>query len=469
MTSTLATLLRPGCLSLRSRAFKFFGFLWLGFFGSLAATASLVPVSTTEALDESTLREQILSRKEISHPDFPGRRLERLKVRFFSHRWKDGDWFGTTRILVPDRLDPRHAGWIFIAPTASSNPMPDLEMERDHHAWVALTFGIPVATVPQSGKHFGLSEIHKLSDHLSGRFLDTGDPSWLALYPFAALHMRAATLVGKIVGIPTKRTIQMGSSITAHQLWKTAACDPRLAGMIITGDMGLYEKTRTGGARKSRKITPQRPVMARLDQAPAEVKAQLIRHVDKAVHARDVQAPLLWIVGSNDFATSLPHISEFLGRFRMEKHLVFSPEYGHGCASWHHVRSVRMWIDHLLNGRPLTRLETPQIVWNERTLRIRVRARSEAELLGIRLYLCQAKDLHYFDSVWSVEGRWNGYRQARWESKFLEKRGDHWEAQIDLTPGRGPNLGLFLVANDRAGKSDGHTSLPMQWIHLDRR
>ena len=32
-----------------------------------------------------------------------------------------------------------------------------------------------------------------------------------------------------------------------------------------------------------------------------------------------------------------------------------------------------------------------------------------------------------------------------------------------------PELGLFLVANDRAGKSDGHTSLPMQWIHLDRR
>ena len=424
----------------------------------------LLPVSLSAAADQSTLREVVLNERDYEHPDFPGVKARIVRVRYFSHEWKDGPWFGELRVCLPPTIKPEHRGMMAMCPAASSNTRPGLDFLRDYLVGTALHFGIPVATIPQGGEHFGKREIHQLSDHLTGRFLDTADPSWLAVYPFAALHMRAHTLVGKIAGAPTMRVVQMGSSITAHQAWKAAYYDRRIVGLVCVGDMGLYLKTRTASVDRLRKISASRPVFVRIADAPSEYRDILVEHLDKALYGKKVRASLLMAVGSNDYAVSPDYLPEFLDGFPMDRHLTLSPNYPHGCGSAVHLSSFRMWIDHCLLDRPLTKVVAMKFNWSDRnTLRISAKVEGEPEVSSVKAYFVQTSEPSFRASKFSADAVRQNYTKAKWQEIEMSAAGGRFSADLALVADGGAYVAFWVQASDTASRTPGHAASHPQW------
>jgi len=71
---------------------------------SAVDVTQLLPMSIEQILDASTLDEKIVREKMMTHPDFPGEQVKRLTVRYFSHEWKDGPWYGAVNIYVPENI-----------------------------------------------------------------------------------------------------------------------------------------------------------------------------------------------------------------------------------------------------------------------------------------------------------------------------------------------------------------------------
>ncbi|MHC4143805.1 MAG: hypothetical protein ACYSUD_03400, partial [Planctomycetota bacterium] len=209
-----------------------------------SASRQLCLLTQQQAFDESTLDPVILSDRTVASRTHPDRQVRWVTVRFFSHDWKDGPWYATMTVAMPVKIRRECLGLaaITLSGVGKKGMEPDFNTLRDLAETTAMEFGIPVATMPQQGTHFGLTEIHELSDHLTKKFVETGDPSWLAGYPGAAVRARAVTMIGKLMGHPIHSVVHMGGSISAGQGWIWAAFDDRVKGLVASGSIGPFTK-----------------------------------------------------------------------------------------------------------------------------------------------------------------------------------------------------------------------------------
>ncbi len=426
-----------------------------------------LPMPLEQILDLSTLDEEVTQEKTFEHPDFPGREVKRLTVSYYSHDGKDGPWRGTVRVYLPTELPEANKGFVAICPRGSlpSSLMPDVDMERDYAVGTALLLDIPVCTMPQTGEHFGLKEIHQLSDYMTSRFLDTNDPSWLALYSFATLYMRSATLVGKLVGKPTEKIMHMGSSITAHQGFKVAQCDPRLVGLMATGSSGLYSKLVTKDGKQWLSSGTRRPHLVRLANAPQEQKDLWLRHSDKGLYADEIKARILLAAGTTDPASQLSVLPDYFGTFPAGKHFLHVPNYPHGCGSTTHVRAFRMWIDHCFFGRPLSELTDLNAEWTDTGLRVQVRVLGEPNVRKVEIYYHQTTHAGYLDIGRSREfpGK-DHYTKSEMQSGEMQGDDGSYSVHIPVDEKAGKNIAFFIHVEDFTGKTAGYTSSIMRWL-----
>ena len=214
-----------------------------------ASEHSNYPITQSQALDESSLDPVILEDRTVASTTHPNNQVRRVTIRFFSHDWKDGPWHGTMTVALPPKIRNNRQGLaaISVAEVGRKGMEPGYDAKRDLAEWTAMEFGIPVATMPQQGTYFGITEIHELSDYLTKRFVETGNPSWLSAYCGAAVRARAVTMLGKLTGNPIHSVVHMGGSITAGQGWVWASLDERVKGLVASGSIGpfLQAYTRT--------------------------------------------------------------------------------------------------------------------------------------------------------------------------------------------------------------------------------
>lgn len=335
------------------------------YLGPLFAQAEeLLPVTFEQAVDESTLQERILDETQYVHPDFLGKTVRVLKVGYFSHAWKDGPWTGKLEIYLPSQTAAERRGLMVMAPSSSSKTSRLVNVEKELLAGTALHFGIPVCSIPQPREnHLGKNEVHQLFDTSIGRFIDTGDPGWIGWYPYAALNMRAYTLVGKVTGTPTRKVVHMGSSITAAMAFITATYDRRVSGVVITGNLAYEAEDALPDAsdvEARQAILRDNPILRgkrgevyrRLFDAPPETR----RLFDKCFHrgrfASNIDGALLQVAGSNDFATPHLTVEEAMKALPIDNHLVYVPNYPMGApAKSMQMRSACGSITATLVGR----------------------------------------------------------------------------------------------------------------------
>ncbi len=432
------------------------------------------PLTPEQMLDVSTLDLEVLSDQSFtsSLPSGASSRLRKVRVRYFSHQWKDGPWEGKVDLLIPADIPSKRRGVVFFSPGGSINVEEGVNLKRDLWERTAVELGIITASIPDAGKHLGEDEIHALADALFLRALKTRDLGWLPAYPFAALRARAATMIGKLTGTPVHTVIHMGSSISATHAWNWPLHDSRVKGLIATGDIGGVEDWfPLDGSLKDN----SRPAFAALSRSPKDFQQSVIRLLDPLYHGGQLHH-VLQIAGSGDFCSPPVSLAKYFAALGEPKHLAIVPNYGHGCASRRHVELARMWLEHLLENRPLTQVtfaEPPAFV--DGRLHVRARVQSQARIERVQFVYATSPEPNFLRGVLLPDApkRDKGYTRAQWQTVPMLKitaAGDagEWTGSVELPAwqtGKKFVAGFVDVEDRHAGRA-GYVSTAVHWLEL---
>lgn len=421
------------------------------------------PATLEEALDATTLQLEILADQKVDRTSHPEGRLRVVTVRYFSHNWMDGPWHGTIEVALPDPMPADWGGQAVMVPTGSINTEDGVDLRRDNLEFLALEYGIPTATIPFAGEHLGLSQPHALADHLFSKYVETGEPAWLPVYPQAVLRSRAFTAIGQLAGRPVTHAIQMGSSLSAALGWLWAAWDPRAKGFVATGDISHARKTfPLDGTAAS-----QRAGHIALARATPQLIELGLRHADLYTYGSELTCPVLQIVGTNDWASPLEAVPEFVTALGGPVHLVYNPNYPHGTGSRRHVDLLRMWVAHVFYGRELTRVSATAAVEDGR-LTCRADVTGDAEVLSVDLVYTASEDPLFLRSRFLLgTPPEDHYVRAVWQRLPMSRTDTGWTASVALTDDLPSTLHCFVDVTDEVEGQRGYASSEM--LHLTRQ
>jgi hypothetical protein len=415
-----------------------------------SAETDLYPLTKQQAVDESTLDPVILADTTVDSLTHPDRKVRWVTVRFFSHYWKDGPWHATMIVAMPPKIKRERLGLtaITLAGVGKKGMEPGFDAKRDLAEMTAMEFGIPVATMPQQGTHFGLNEIHELSDHLTKKFVETGDPSWLAAYCGAAVRARAVTMLGKLTGHPIHSVVHMGGSISAGQGWVWAAFDDRVKGLVASGSIGPFNKIYAN--------RPPRKRLRFLSEAPEEIKQLFLKHRDPITYARRIECPVLIATGSNDQASPPLVISEFVSAFQGPTHLATVPNGLHSPGTQRQARTFRMWIDHTLFDRPLSQLSVEKLSYEAGRIKCSARINGKPVVQEVKLFYSRTNNPEFLASSYLNPRNKDNYARARWQMIPMSRNGESWIVTFDVPNPRCKYLACFVDIRDEFEGRPGH-------------
>ncbi len=429
---------------------------------------SLFPLTTAELADETTLKPQVISESYVEPTPDANRKLRWVEVRFFSHDWKDGRWFGKIHVVIPEPIAEDRQGLVVMCPMGSGHIQQGIDMRRDFFEQTARHFGIPVVSIPAVGEHFGHSQIHAMSDHLIMKFLDTGDPSWLPGYATCAVRSRTLTMVGHLTGHPVEQAIHLGSSISAHQAWIWPLYDRRVKAIIATGDVG-FQRDKYPADRSFKRA--KRPVFEAISKAGADLQTRLLEHTDPYLFGARLKCRVLQIAGTKDFASPPSTVDYFLQAIAGPTHLVYVPNYAHGTGSRRHLKAYRMWIDHVFFGRPISSVKLVNASYTGGQVTVTARLPNDApQVQHVQFVYATSSEPDFLRSRFLKSTPRNNHVQAKWKTVPMERRpgsDNEWTATFRPPGPASSFVAGFVDVEDQAGTTKGYAASRMIWLERE--
>ncbi|MCP5118753.1 MAG: hypothetical protein GY953_48700 [bacterium] len=94
-----------------------------------------------------------------------------------------------------------------------------------------------------------------------------------------------------------------------------------------------------------------------------------MKHRDPISWAGKISAKVLLVIGSNDFACPPAVTPKFASAFPSASHLVMVPNGMHSPGTRRHGGALRMWVDHVMFGRPLIEVKVKRLDYDPKTIR----------------------------------------------------------------------------------------------------
>ena len=429
------------------------------------SSIGLFPLTQEQARDQSTLNERIISDRTVESSTHPGQMIRWVEVQFFSHEWKDGPWKSGITVAMPAEITPDRQGLAAMCMSSSMAMHEDLDMKRDYFEFTAMEYGIPVATIPYMGEHYGISEIHEMTDHLIEKFLETGDLSWIGNYPGSAVRSRAITMIGKITGYPITSVVHMGSSISAHQAWVWSLYDDRVKGLVSTGDVG-FSKDRfpfDGSLR-----FPQRKAVEALVNADTLLLNLYLPENDPYYFGDRLKPSVLQIVGSNDPWCPPSTTPKFHAALQTPVYHTIVPNYGHGAGTVQHTESFQMFIDHVLFSRPIGKAEIDKLSFDGQKATCTAQLTGGSEVREVQLFYATSNHPNFLRSSNFKDTPGNDHhRNAEWFAVPMTRQGKHWTAEISTEKPSDPFIACFVDVKDEHEGRPGYYSSYVSWAERD--
>ena len=426
--------------------------------------ASAFPLTREEMVDERTLQPTSLDESIVERTAGSSQELRWVELRFFSHRWKDGPWYGKIHVVIPSQIAPDRRGLVAMCPIGSAHVQRGLDVRRDFLEETARKFGIPVVSIPSMGRHFGLSQIHEMSDRLILEFLESRDPSWLPGYATSAVRARALTAVGHLTGHRVKGVVHLGSSISAHQAWIWPLYDERVKGLVATGDIGFQtDKYPTDGSFRRAK----RPVFEAISKADSSLQTLLLKHSDPYLFGPRIRCAVLQVAGTNDFATPPSTLNKFLPRIAGPTRLVHVPNYAHGCGSFRHLAAFRMWIDHVFFERPLSDARITRAAYTSRRVTVTARIDGRPRIRDVRFVFATTSEPNFLRSRFLKSTPRANHVKAKWKTipmERVDRENNQWSVAIHIPHPAPRFIAGFVDVTDHAGQTVGYVASPMLWL-----
>jgi pimeloyl-ACP methyl ester carboxylesterase len=340
----------------------------------------------------------------------PELKLRRIEVRFTSQ--VVGQWerrmthtgiihmpADSAKINAPDRK-----GKVVVI----ANAYGDSLIVDNYGEPIASRTGYPTMVLPIPGEYDGHDGESCWVYFLRSLLQDSRDPIDHQYFRFAVPYLSALDVFAEILHEKNIRAIIGGHSKRAPSAFNAAAMDPeRVAGVVYMG----MESTFAGYEDKEwRCISP--------------------------VHSQaTVRCPVLYLGATNEDGYEMFNITRLQAKMKIPWTVEYIPNYRHATCSEVQILDWQMWISHVFEGRPLTRITGLSFQETEEGTVFQARILSENKIIQTKVWYAYDDDEPY-------------WRDIMWYPVYLRPAGEKYEA---LLPGKLPDAWLVEVKDIARG------------------
>ncbi len=359
---------------------------------------------------------KVLSDHIVASDTVPSKKLRRMEVRFTSQ--VIGQWERrmdhTAVVHMPADpaalVDPARKGKVVIM----ANACGDTSIIDNYGEPIAALTGYPTMVLPIPGEYEGQNGESTWVYFLRAQISDSKDPMDAQYFRFAVPYLAAIDVFAAILKEPGIRAIIGGHSKRAPAAFNAAAMDPeRVAGVVYMG----------------------------MESTFASYEGSINRPISPVESQAFVKCPILYLGATNEDGYEMFNIARLQAKMARPWTVEVIPNYRHATSSEVQILDWRMWIAHVFEGRPLTKIGGLSTEENEEGTVFRAKIDSPNKIIQAKVWYVYNDDPPY-------------WRDLMWYPVYLKKAGDLYEAFL---PGKLPDAWLVEV-KDLAGGAAGYVS-----------
>jgi pimeloyl-ACP methyl ester carboxylesterase len=363
----------------------------------------------------------------------PARKLRRLGVRFSSQTV--GQWerrmTHTAVIHMPADPavlnDPARRGKVVVIANAYGD---DLMVDNYGEPLAART-GYPTMVLPIPGEYDGHDGESSWVYFLRAQLADTKDPIEHQYFRFAVPYLTALDVFSAVLDEKKIRAVIGGHSKRAPAAFNAAAMDPeRVAGVVYMG----------------------------MESTFAGYEGQAWEPISPVHSQAFVTCPVLYLGATNEDGYEMFNIARLQSKMSPPWTVEVIPNYRHATSSEVQILDWRMWISHVFEGRPLTRISDLRFEENEEGSVFRARIESPNKIIQTKVWYVYNDDPPY-------------WRDLMWYPLHLRKAedvkaGDVYKAFL---PGKTPDAWMVEVKDLARGAAGYVGTTPQDITHKETK
>ncbi len=370
------------------------------------------------ARDMVPMELKVLADEIVPSATDPAKQLRKITIRFQSLKLEGRIWHQPSVILMPAdnsiNQTPARRGKVVVIGTGSWVFEARLETYADP---IVTRTGYPVMVVTSPGEYADGRLVEGDLAPLARLRQKTGQNYYNMNCQLALIYMQAINVFEKVLGGEGVRAVVGGHSKLGRSATVAAAMDPRVAGVVIMGNEGVY----------------------RTDQVPWHLS---FHH---AFFQEQVNVPVLYIGATNEGGYKMFNVNIMQERLKRPMTVEMIPNYRHCDFDEKHFIDFLMWVAHVFDGRPLTRIVESQFERRNGANHYRVKLAGAPRVRMVQ--------------VWYTFADTPAWTTNQWFEWLMAKQGDFYEARV---PGAMPDAYLIEVADTAQGIPGYVTGLPQK-------
>jgi len=355
----------------------------------------------------------------VSSDTDPSKKLRKVTAHFYSQELAGKKWDHPCVIFTPEdnrrNLTPERKGKVVILGSPGRDYFP-VHVDK-YGEPIATRTGYPTMVLSNPGRYPDGSDIERDIGILSTLREQTGKDYYNMNCQLAVVYVQALNAFQRFLGLDTLRAVIGGHSKRGRSATVAAAFDPRVASVIIMGNEGVYATDR--------------------------IQWHLSFH--HAFFQDQVEVPVFYLGATNEDGYRMFNVNLMQERLRRPMTIEMIPNYCHSNFSEIQYMDFLMWVVHVFDGRPLSRIsEVSHERQRDRTV-FRAKVESSAKVQVVRTWY-----------VYTDDPAW---RDLMWYHLLMHRVGDRYEAVL---PGKIPDAFTIEVGDIAMGFPGYVSSTPVK-------
>ncbi|MBN2021716.1 MAG: hypothetical protein JW809_02895 [Pirellulales bacterium] len=362
---------------------------------------------------------KIVSDEIVPSDTDPARRLRKITAYFHSIELEGKKWGHPCVILAPAdparNADPKRAGKVVIV--ACPNAFTLAPHVAKYGEPIAARTGYPTMVLASPGEYPDGRDIEGDIQVLDRMRRATGKNYYNMNCQLAVVYIQAMNVMQEVLGIEDLKAVIGGHSKRGRSATVAAAMDPRVASAIVMGNEGVYDRH--------------------------QIPWHLSFHHD--FFQDQVNVPVFYIGATNEGGYKMFNVNVMQERLKRPMTIEMIPNYHHWNYSEIQYMDFMMWVAHVFDGRPISRIvEVSHERKPDRSV-FRAKIESEAKIQIVRVWF-----------VYTDDPQW---RDLMWYEWTMRKAGDHYELAVF---GAAPDAFMVEVGDTAMGFPGYVSSLPQK-------
>lgn len=237
---------------------------------------------------------------------------------------------------------------------------------------IAARTGYPTMVLSNPGEYPDGSAIESDIRILNKLRQETGENYYNMNCQLAVVYIQALNAMEELLGLKGLKAVVGGHSKRGRSATVAAAIDPRVASVIIMGNEGVYSTER--------------------------IQWHLSFH--HAFFQEQVNVPVFYLGATNEDGYKMFNVNLMQGRLERPMTIEMIPNYCHSNFSDIQYMDFMMWVAHVFDGRPVTKIgEVSHERQSGRSV-FRAKIESDAKIRIVRAWYVYSNDPAWRDLMW---------------------------------------------------------------------